>query len=229
MNLRCLIVDDEKPAIELLARFIERTPGLNLASYTTKPLEALLLFEHGPIDITFLDIDMPQLSGTALAGLIKDKTNIVFTTSFRDFGPEAFEVEAADYLLKPILYERFLAAVQKIRQQKVAQTSDHFFVKTGSGQLTRVDVDGIIYIAGLLNYVEIYSKNEKVITYTSLTDITTLLPPAHFSRIHKSYIINHDYINQLFHDEVLLSNEKRLTIGRTYRIAFFQKIKSGSL
>ncbi|WP_448698182.1 LytR/AlgR family response regulator transcription factor [Mucilaginibacter sp. AW1-3] len=221
--MRCLTVDDERPATELLGRFIARTPGLELVGSTNKALEAPALLAALNPDLVFLDIDMPQLSGIALAKLVKSAA-IVFTTSFREFAPEAFEVEALDYLLKPIAYERFLMAIQKARRTAPA---GHFFAKTGNGQLTRVEIGEILYISALLNYVEIFSKNGKVITYSGITEIMEQLPAERFSRIHRSYIVAHAHIHQVIADEVVLSGGKRLTIGRSYRAAFQEKLRAG--
>ena len=137
MNLTCYIVDDESHSIEILKSFIEKTPGLELAGSSTDPLFALNeVMVAGPPDITFLDVDMPELSGLELAGLINEYTKVVFTTSFPEYAIDAFEIDAEDYLLKPIAYERFLKSIKKVKKNMLEkspgndQPDDFFLIKS---------------------------------------------------------------------------------------------------
>jgi two-component system LytT family response regulator len=226
MSLSCYIIDDESHAVEHLRALVNKTPGLDLLGSFTSSLTALEeLSGKGMADIIFSDIDMPDLNGLDLAGLIGRDSRVVFTTSYREFAPEAFELAAADYLLKPITYPRFLNCIDKIRRTgNPAAGPKSFFIKTGTRSLlTRIGPEEILYIAGLEAYVEIYLKNQKLVTYIGLAEVLDRLP-SNFSRIHKSYIVNDDFITGIDHDQVLLPGNIRLTIGRAYKEAFYKKI-----
>jgi len=231
MSLSCYIIDDEFHAIEILEEYIRMTPGLELLSSSTKPLHALEEITEQRPAITFLDIDMPGINGLDFAGLVNSFTTIIFTTSYRDFAPEAFEKEAADYLLKPIPYERFLKAIQKTRKNCPAvtpspnTTPSSIFIKTGiRGKLIKVVISEIMYISSALNYVELHFKEQKLITYLSITEILEKLPPGIFSRIHKGFIINHNFIQSVEYAQVKLQDQTILPIGRAFRSTFRQKI-----
>ncbi|MDN5288976.1 MAG: hypothetical protein JWR38_5250 [Mucilaginibacter sp.] len=234
MNQTCYIVDDEFHAIEILNGFISKTTGLELVGSSTNPLKALEEVSSGiPPNITFLDVDMPELSGLEFAGLVNNYTNVIFTTSHREYALEAFEKEAVDYLLKPISYERFLKSIQKIRKSPalvnatdIAQ-EPFLFVRIGTqNKFTRIQIHEIHYIVAALNFVEIYVKEQKITSYMSLSEILSRLPVTVFSRIHKSYIVNHQYIATLEYSLVIMTDHAILPIGRTHRKDFHQKIKA---
>jgi DNA-binding LytR/AlgR family response regulator len=232
----CIVIDDERHAANLLADYIRQTPGLELAGIFTNPLTALELFSGtGPApDLTLLDIDMPELSGMDLAGLISHKTRVVFTTSFREYAPEAFEKDAADYLLKPVGYERFLRCIQRIRARDVSQaaiTVEYFFVKSDiKGKMVRVSIPEIRYIESNGNYVQIYLAKEKIIAYLTLSEIMAQLPPGRFSRIHRSIVVAQGYIRSVEHFQVkLLDRAELLPIGRTYSAHFLKELQAALL
>lgn len=227
MNLSCYLVDDEYHALHVLENFVRRTPGLALAGSSEDPLTALAALSHGQApDIVFLDIDMPGLSGLELARLLPHATAVIFTTSYRDYGPEAFERSAVDYLLKPIMYERFLASIRRVRERRgPGAGDDSFFVRAGErGALARVPVGEVRYISGLSNYIQIHLGDRRITTHMPLQEIGELLPPDRFSRIHRSVIVAHPYISAVETDLVRLRDGTELTIGRTYRDAFWEAI-----
>jgi len=230
MNITCAIVDDEQPAIEVLQTFIQRTPGLDLVYYSTDPLAALNALVAAPPMISFLDVDMPELSGLELAGLLDSRISIVFTTSYREFAVEAFERRAFDYLLKPVSYERFARCIQQFRSLPPltagkTPTAPSFFVKTGiRGQLTRVSIPDILYIEGADNYITIVTTQEKVMTYLSLKEIQEQLPGDSFVRIHKSHIVSTGAIQLVEPGQVRLKNHITLALGEAYREQFFRQI-----
>lgn len=236
MSLSCYIVDDEYHAIEILSDFINKTPGLELVGSSLDPLAALEGIATLVPALTFLDIDMPEISGLEFAELVNQQTTIVFTTAYREYGPEAFEKEVADYLLKPVTYERFLKCIQKIRKN-VAEKSNQavlayssFFIKTGiKGKLLRVNIPEIIYISSALNYIEIHFKEQKVMTYLTMGEAIEKLPSEQFSRIHKSYIVNHNFIQSLEYGQVRLEGQTTLPVGRVFREGFQQKMNSSFL
>jgi DNA-binding LytR/AlgR family response regulator len=232
MNLTCYVIDDEYHAIQQLTDYISKTPGLTLAGSTTHPLTALQVISEGPpVALTFLDIDMPELSGLDLAGMIRSKTTIVITTAYREYGPEAFEKNAADYLLKPISYERFLTCIQKIKDRQPAsgEQPDFFFVKSDiKGKILKVSIPEIRYITSLDNYVEIHLQNEKekVIAYLTLSELLEKLPPGQFYRIHKSVIVAHRYIASIDHFQVRLHDQTILPVGKVYSAAFLEQMQA---
>lgn len=227
MNLTCYLIDDEHHALELLAAYVERTPGLLLAGRSLDPLKGLAELNRNPPDILFLDVDMPGLSGLELARILRGRCAVVLTTSFREFGPEAFELEVLDYLLKPFLYDRFLQAVQRCSEQLPKTTLAHeLLVKTGiKGQLQHIKLTDIVYVTGLQAYASIHLPEAKVIAYVSLQELLTRLPADRFSRIHKSHLVSHDWIDVLEPAQVRLKNGVVLPIGRSYHEAFFRRLQ----
>jgi two-component system LytT family response regulator len=235
MHLSCYIIDDEYHSIEVIARYIEQTPGLELAGSSVNPLEALEYFAGSRTPaITFLDVDMPQLNGLDMADLIGPATSIIFTTSFREYAPDAFERNAIDYLLKPISYPRFLKALTKLSKAAPLQSGDdqryYFFVKSNiKGKFYRVSIPEIIYIENVGNYITIHTGKDKITTYLTLAEVLTRLPENSFSRIHQSFVVNHASIRSLEYGQVRLGDELTLPIGGTFRAAFRDKIQKDFL
>ena len=234
MSLTCYIVDDEFHAIEILAGFIAKTAGLELIGSSTKALKALEEVSTDiPPDIILLDVDMPDLSGLEFAGLVNHYTTVVFTTSYREYALEAFEKQALDYLLKPIKYERFLKAIQKVRNHLPTSvittiTQEPFLFVKGQikNKFIRIQIPEIKYIIASLNYIDIYVKEQKITTYMSLNDVFGKLPAAAFSRIHKSYIVNHNHIDTVEYGQVKMSDQEKLPIGRVFRKDFHHKMNT---
>jgi two-component system LytT family response regulator len=230
MNLTCYLIDDESHAIELLAGYVRRTPGLVLAGSSTHSLAALQAITEGPrVALTFLDIDMPELSGLDLAGMIREHTTVIFTTSYREYAPEAFEKDAAGYLLKPISYERFISCIQKIKTKQFSKREHpaYFFVKTDiKGKMVRVNIPDIRYVSSMDNYVCIHLEKEKIIAYLTLQELLEQLPPGLFSRIQKSFVVAHAYIQSLEHFQVRLQDETVLPVGKVYSHDFLEHMKS---
>lgn len=230
MNLTTYIVDDESHAIDTIADYISRTPGLSLSGSATDPVMALALLTDNPPQLLFLDVDMPGISGLELAALVAGKTSVVFITSFREFGPEAFELNAIDYLLKPISYARFLLCIQKVQQQLTktgpgAKENDYLFVKADlKGKFIKIPVPDILYIQSSLHYVDIYLPGEKITTYLTLSEAEEKLPAENFCRVHRSFIVNLKRIKAIEQSEIRLENKERIPIGRGYREEFFKKI-----
>jgi DNA-binding LytR/AlgR family response regulator len=235
MNLTCYLIDDEYHALEVLGEYIRQTPGLELIGQTTNPLTGLNAVTGADApDLTFLDVDMPELSGLTLAGLINHHTTVIFTTAHREYAADAFEKDAADYLLKPIFYERFLHSVQKAQRRfannvktpaSIEKTA--VFVKTGiKGQVRSLQVADIVYARAALNYIEIILKADKIITYLKLDEMLAKLPAGQFSRIHKSYLVNHEFIQTMEYAQVRLKTTEKITlpIGRTFRKNFREKM-----
>jgi two-component system LytT family response regulator len=230
MIITTYIVDDEAHAIDTIADYIARTPGLTLAGSSTDPVGAMeILTGDTPPLLTFLDVDMPGISGLELANLIAGKTSVVFITAYREFGPEAFELNAVDYIMKPISYARFLKCIQKVKDiQADSGTSekdaDFIFVKGDlKGKYIRILVPDILYIQSSLHYVDIYMQGERVTTYLTLTELSEKLPD-NFCRVHRSFIINLNRIKAVEQSQIRLENKELIPLGRGYRDDFFKRI-----
>jgi DNA-binding LytR/AlgR family response regulator len=232
MNLKCYIVDDERHSIDMLIEYIEKTDGLELQGFSTNPLIALNeVTGTNPPDITFLDVEMPELSGMEFAGLANLHTTIIFTTSFPEFALEAFEKEAFDYLLKPISYPRFRKCIQHIMRgttvAKPYQTEkrDSFFVKSETkGKMVNVIINDILYIEGAQNYVKIHLTTGELMAYLTINETGEYLSADNFSRIHQSFIINNDRIKSVEQMRVTLENNVNLNLGRYYKDAFLERM-----
>lgn len=236
--ITCIIVDDEPPAIRILQKFAEQLPGLECVATTTLALEALQLIETHKPDIIFLDIQMRDLTGIQLSALIKDKVKIIFTTAYPQFAVEGFELNAVDYLLKPIAFNRFISAVEKARtailQTEIKPTNDiiqedYFFIKTdGKNKFKRVAVADIFYIESIKNYIVVHTFDEQIVTYNTLKYFEEKLPENQFIKIHKSFMVALNKIEKTDNNEVWLL-QKNLPLGDTYKGNFFGKINERKL
>jgi hypothetical protein len=231
--ITCIIVDDEPPAIRLLQKYVEQLPGLECIGTATRAVEALHLIEQQLPDIVFLDIQMPDLTGLQLSALIKGKVKVVFTTAYPQFAVEGFEQDAVDYLLKPVAFNRFIGAVEKVRKildsskpKPVAEVQeDYFFIKTdGKNRYKRVLINAIYYIESIKNYVVIHTSEEQVITYNTLKHFEEHLPEDRFVKIHKSYMVALGKIEKTDTNEVWVLN-KSLPLGDTYKSDFFKRVQ----
>jgi DNA-binding LytR/AlgR family response regulator len=232
--LSCYVIDDEPHAIKSLVAYINRTPVLELIGYSENPLDALSVFQQQNKypDVTFLDIEMPQLSGIELGRMLKDKTAVVFTTAHPNFAVEAFELDISDYLLKPISFERFVRCINKIgyrvmEKRKKQEDNDFFYIQTETkGKLIKLQFDEIVFMQSQKNYLSIVTKNKKHLTYLTLSEIQEKLPPS-FLRVSKSFIVNTDKIIRLEGDELFLEGETNaVTVGTSYKETFAAFMKS---
>jgi DNA-binding LytR/AlgR family response regulator len=234
--IKCLIVDDEPPAIRLMEKYLIRVPFLELVSSTTSALTALSVIEEGGIDLVFMDIQMPDLTGLQLSKLVKGKTKIIFTTAYPQFAIQSYEVDAVDYLLKPFEFERFYEAVLKVKNSFKAEVKevpkevdDFIFIKTdGKNNFEKVDINEICYIEGLKNYVAIHLKDRQVITNNTLKSIEDFLPTSNFVKTHKSFIVSLRHITKTDSLSVFI-NGKSIPIGDTYKKELFEIIQQKKL
>lgn len=235
-TLNCVVIDDEPAAIRLLERYVADVSFLKLKASHTKPLEALSYIETEAIDLVFLDIQMPQITGLQLSKIMSSKTQIIFTTAYPEFALDSYDVAAVDYLLKPFSFERFYKAVLKAKSkfqnkspQETTSNEDYLFIKTdGKHNFNKVFIQDIKYIEGLKNYVSIQLKDEQIITYSTLKHLAERLPSSQFIQIHKSYIINLAHIDKIENDAVWI-NTTQLPIGNTFRKSFFEAINNRQL
>lgn len=200
-KLRCMVVDDEPLAVKMIESFIERTDFLELSQSFTDSIAALDALKGSPVDVIFLDIQMPDLDGMTLAAMVPAETRIIFTTAFKDFAFDSYEVNALDFLLKPIRYNKFLAAAEKARQwfgmkslKNEAATSaakrSSIFLRV-DGQIRQVPLDRILYVSGMKDYVMFYIEGEKraLVTHQTMKSVEEMLPADMFMRVHRSYIV----------------------------------------
>jgi two-component system, LytTR family, response regulator len=239
MKIKCLIVDDEPLAVSLLADYIGQVPFLELVHSCYNAMEALAFLHKNTIDLIFMDINMPHLSGMELSNLLDKKQKIIFTTAYSHYAVESYERNALDYLLKPITFERFVRAVtrawemiekskentlspQEMIEEPIPQTSPSVFLKTGKA-VVKVDLAKIDFIEGLKDYVLFVIGNEKHIVYKRMKDLETGLS-SDFYRIHHSYIVNINNIRKIENNHVFIG-EHRIAISEKYREGFINKIQ----
>lgn len=220
MPIRCLLVDDEHFALSLLEKFIADTPGLELVAACKSPIRAVEVLQSEPVDLLFLDIQMPVLSGTNLLRTISRKPVTIFTTAYPQHAVEAFDLNAVDYLLKPFSFERFTQAVDKaltlLRQQQSGLTGkpEGFLTVKADRKWVKIAFADIRYIEGWKEYVKIFTGTEKVITLESLNNLENLLPDTHFLRVHKSFIVAKDRVQKLDGEVLILENGTRIPVAR---------------
>lgn len=235
--MTCYIVDDEPHAAQALARYVENTPELRLLGTETNPLEAWKKISNDEIapDVTFLDIDMPKISGITMAELLNARTEIIFTTAHPQYAIQAFDHNALDYLLKPITYERFLKAIDKTKQHlsltiagaSAAESADHFYIKSDSkGKVVKINYDSLRYIEAKANYLSLVLDHISYLTYLTMKELEEKLPSKQFIRIHKSFIVNLKKITTVEGNQIMLENGDMLPIGGTYRSVLFSFINS---
>ena len=227
--LKCLVVDDEAPAIRLLETYINKVSFLEIKASTTDPIEAIAIIEKECIDLVFLDIQMPNITGIQLSKIIKGKVAIIFTTAYPQFALESYELDAIDYLLKPFEFERFYQAVLKVKDsgdiKKPSSQETFIFIKTdGKNNFEKVNYKDIVYLNSVKNYVSVQLNNKQIITYSTLKYFEIELPKDQFIQIHKSYIVATGQINKTDSLNVYMSNGDALPIGDTYRKSFFKLI-----
>lgn len=235
-KIRCIAVDDEAYASDIIASFINKTPFLELVLATTNAFEALNLVQEGKVDLVFLDIQMPELTGIQFLKICGDKCKVILTTAYPEYAIEGFDLDVVDYLLKPVSYERFYKASQKaqlaINGGKIepilvqSAGNDFIFIKGDTkNKFIKVNYEDILYIEGLKNYVSVYTENQRIITYQALHELVAELPQPPFYRVHKSYIISLNRI-RLIDGNTVFINDQSIPIGETYKEEFFKVVKN---
>lgn len=234
-ELKCIIIDDEPAGIRLLEKFISKVGYLSLKDTFTKPLDALAFLESQSIDLIFLDIQMPQITGIQLSKIINPKTQIIFTTAYSEFALDSYEVDAVDYLLKPIPFERFYKALNKLKVDDnslfhgAVVSENYLFVKTDAKHsFKKVYLKELQFIEGLKNYVSLQLENEQIITQSTMKHLMERLPSTDFQQIHKSFIVAMSSIKRIDNDSVWI-HERQLPIGNTYRKHFFEVVNKRKL
>jgi two-component system, LytTR family, response regulator len=230
LSLTCVIVDDEPLARNLLTEYVRKIPYLQLVEVCASPLAAMDALRRQPVDLLFLDIQMPEITGLTLLKVLQQKPLVVLTTAYSEYALESYDLDVVDYLLKPISFDRFLRAVEKARQrQETSQPAPteppapqapqpYIFVKDGT-KLVKVRLSDILYVEGLKDYVAIHTRQQKIVTLQRLKNLETLLPEHFFIRIHHSYIVSLEGIDTIHRDKVQVG-KVFLPISETYRKPF---------
>ena len=240
MTIKCAIIDDEPLAVELLASYVSKIPFLELAGKYTNATDALHGIGQNPVDLLFLDIQMPELNGLELSRMVPESTRIVFTTAFNQYAIEGFRVNALDYLLKPISYADFLEASTKAMQwfQLVHQSEQaapaapaeeeprSIFVKS-EYKLLQIDLDDIRYIEGLKDYVKIYTEQSPhpILSLMNMKAIEQMLPTSRFIRVHRSFIVQKSKIREIERNRIIFG-DIYIPIGDSYKQAFMDFINA---
>jgi DNA-binding LytR/AlgR family response regulator len=231
--INCLIVDDEQHAIDILVHYVNQTPLLHLIATATNPMEALQLVATQKVDLIFLDIQMPELTGLDFIKAIQGKAEIILTTAYSEFAIESYELDVVDYLLKPIRFPRFLQAVQKVLplpnlEGGTQVEDDYIFVKTESkGKLLKINLADIDYIEGMKNYVAIHRGVQKTLVFTSMKELEERLPHKQFLRVQKSFIIPIAKITGIEGNLLRIKNvTAEIQIGENYKADLMDIIRN---
>lgn len=237
-RIRCIVVDDEPLAVEILASFIRKTPSLELAGSFTDPVLALSAIGEMKPDLVFLDIQMPDLNGLELSKLVPEGTRVVFTTAFRQYAFESYEVEALDYLLKPIRYNKFIESVSKAEKwmetrQAAGKTEKNrrsAFIKA-DGEYRNIDFDQILYVEGMKDYVliRLESETEPIVTHMTMKAIEEKLPSDMFMRVHRSYIVALNKITAIDSCGDILIDSISVPVSDSYRKDIERYVKENLL
>lgn len=230
MKINCVIVDDEPLARNLMIDYVSKVQSLNLIEACSTPLRVMEVLRNNSVDLLFLDVQMPEVTGISLLKALKKKPLVILTTAYSEYALEGYELDVADYLLKPITFERFLKAVEKVteRLQKgsvqpsekpAAENAPPFvFVKDGT-KLVKVNLEDILYVEGLKDYVTIHTPTQKIISLQRLKALEDQLPPDKFIRVHNSFIVALKAIEIIHKGDVQIGNVM-IPIGETYKKAF---------
>ena len=245
MKLSCIIVDDEPLAVKLLESFVAKTPELELLASFTDSVKAINIIKEQKPDLLFLDIQMPDLNGMEFAHMLPDRTKVIFTTAFKDFAFESYEVSAIDFLLKPIRYDKFTFAVGKalewFRNKKECSPSisksmgGHNPISTPKTMFLRVDgefrqifIDKILYVSGMKDYVMFHLENEKkpLITYLRMKVVEDMLPKDKFMRVNRSYIVALDKILKIDRNDCIYIKEEVIHVTEGFQKNFYSFIQN---
>ena len=248
MPLTCIIVDDEPLAVRLLESFVNKTPDLQLAGSFTDSVEAINVIKELKPDLLFLDIQMPDMSGMELAHVVPAETKIIFTTAFKEYAYESYEVSALDFLLKPIRYNKFISAVEKARQwfghklnnQNTLNTQNNLNIQKEphgkqetvflrvDGEFRQVALSKIIYVCGMKDYVMFYLSDEKrpLITHLTMKSVEDMLPSTLFMRISRSYIVALDKIKSVDRNECVYIGDEIIKVTDAYHEKFISYLNS---
>lgn len=233
--IKCIIIDDEQPAINVLKNYISRLPDLKLIATETNPLLGIEIIKTEKPDLVFLDIQMDEMNGIEVMKIISDITKVIFCTAYSEFAVTSYELDAVDYLMKPIDFNRFAKAVQRVTDSIAQQPSvfteallnDYIFVKAGQrGKMLKIDLDDIDYVEAMNNYIAFHRGSQKTLAYLTMKELEERLPSGSFMRIHKSYIVALKQISSMENNELILKKiSTRIPIGANYKEIFMKRME----
>lgn len=229
MSYKCLIIDDEPLAINVIKKYLSSLSGFEVAGTFGNALDAFNVLERTQIDLIFLDIQMPELNGVDFLRSLNEKPGIIMTTAYREYAVDGFELDVIDYLVKPITLPRFIKALNKFKDQKKstnndntvqngqnkAEPEDHLFIKADK-RLVKTYFDEILFVESLKDYVRVITESEELITHSNLSNFTLQLPADHFIRIHKSYTVSKNKIRAI-EGNLIEIGDRKLPIGRNFQ------------
>ncbi len=233
--LNCLIIDDEQPAINILAAYAQDVPYLNVIGTSTDPMRGLEMTNNLDVDLIFLDVQMAGLNGLEFIRALNGKAKVIISSAHSEFAMDGFELEVIDYLLKPVPFVRFLKATQKAHDilrhtGKGATPASDFIMLKGDtkGKLIKVEIDEIDYIEGMGNYVAIYCKGKKILSIVNMKTLEERLPAQRFIRVHKSFIVAISQIALIEGNQIHIKNNQRadIIIGNAYKPNFLEAMRT---
>jgi DNA-binding LytR/AlgR family response regulator len=236
MTISCIIVDDEPLAVKLLESFVAKTPELELLGSFTDSVEAINAIKEQQPNLLFLDIQMPDLNGMELAHMIPSETRVIFTTAFKEYAFESYEVKALDFLLKPIRYNKFMVAVEKAKEWFSAQgaatnanvpSAKSIFLKV-DGEYQQIAFSQILYVCGMKDYVMFYLEDVRkpLITHLTMKSVEDMLPPQQFMRVNRSYIVALEKIRKVDRNDCIYIGDEIIHVTDAFKESFNQFLQS---
>ncbi|MCR6718868.1 MAG: LytTR family DNA-binding domain-containing protein [Chitinophagaceae bacterium] len=232
-KIQCLVVDDEPPARELVTRYIKQVPNLALQCVASNALEAMSMLQKFPVDLMFLDINMPQLNGIDFLKTLKHPPKVILTTAYAEYALDGYELDVVDYLMKPIPFDRFLKAVNKAfdtRPQRQFQTLspeektlESFVYFRADRKMVKVMLHDILYVESMKDYIKVFTKQGLVITKQSIRSVEAMLPEREFMRVHRSYLVSLKHV-QKFSNDSLEIGKIEIPIGKLYRQSVIKQL-----
>ena len=240
--IRCMVIDDEPLAVEMVKNFILRTPFLQFTASFTDAVDALTALKEHSVELLFLDINMPDLDGMSLAAMVPESTRIIFTTAFKEYAFDSYGVNALDFLLKPINYARFLKSAEKARQwfemssnrqvpESTPETKRNTLFLRIDGELKQININQILYISGLKNYVMFYMEDQQrpLVTHLTMKAVEDMLPANDFMRVHRSYIVALHKISSVDRNNTIHIGKEYIHVSDSYLENFNKYIQANQI
>jgi two-component system, LytTR family, response regulator len=229
---KCIVLDDEQHSIDILVDYIENTPNLSLIKAFKNPIDAISIIQTEQIDIAFIDVQMPNLTGLQYLKLLKKNTKVILCTAYSEYAIDGFELNVVDYLLKPISFDRFLRAINKIDETEPpeakltsGENNDFIFVKAESkGKFIKVNLIDILYIEGLGNYQKIQTYDSQIVSQLKMKNLEEQLSGHGFVRVHKSFLVPIHKITQIEGNKIHIGDQK-IPIGDNFKVDLFEILK----
>jgi len=235
--MKCLVVDDEPLAIDILESYIKKFPEIELIGKCSNALEASEFLKNHKVDLMFLDIQMPEITGLEFMRSLTNPPLVVFCTAYSDFAVEGFELNAIDYLLKPVAFDRFSKTIERAKEYITLKRNDtveapdleneHIFIKSNQKQI-KLSYDNILYVEAFADYVKLYTAEKRYVTLQTMKNMEQKLPKDKFIRVHRSFIVGIKYINS-FNSSELEIGAVKIPVGKNYKDEFLLKLRSKNI